>query len=176
MVKTGTLWYQHIETLWSSFRKWYSNPYPEWKLLCFNSNFTEIYIQGSNYQYASIGSDNDLAPKRWLAIIWPKGGYWLIYASLGPNYLTWKHICLIVDYILLHVYSVHSTKHCINIYLHDMSSQWKRLDKICIHQHRETVLSRIIWSKVLIDASDILQMNVGVPLVAFSESAMATLL
>ena len=52
----------------------YSNLYPELKLLCFNSNFAEIYIQGSNYQYASIGSDNDLVPNRRLAIIWLKGG------------------------------------------------------------------------------------------------------
>ena len=56
----------------------------------FNSNFIEVCCQGSNYQYASIGSENGLALNRQLAIIWTKGGlvYWCIYASLTLNELT----------------------------------------------------------------------------------------
>ena len=51
----------------------------EWILLYFNSNFTEICSQGSNYQYASTGSDYGLAPVRHQAFIWTKGG--LVYLA-----------------------------------------------------------------------------------------------
>ena len=37
-------------------------------------NFTEVCSQGSNQQYASIGSDNGLAPSRRQAIIWTNDG------------------------------------------------------------------------------------------------------
>ena len=36
----------------------------------FQINFTEICSLGSNWQYGSIGSDDDLAPNRQQAIIW----------------------------------------------------------------------------------------------------------
>ena len=36
----------------------------------FYLDFTEVYSQGSNQQYSSIGSDNGLAPARRQAIIW----------------------------------------------------------------------------------------------------------
>ena len=51
----------------------------------FTLKFTKIYSQGSNHQYASIGSDNGLVPNRQLAIIWTVAGlvYWCIYESLG---------------------------------------------------------------------------------------------
>ena len=41
-------------------------------------NFTEVCSQVSNWQYASIGSDNGLAPSRRQAIIWTNDdlGYW----------------------------------------------------------------------------------------------------
>ena len=46
-------------------------------------------VQGSNWQYSGIGSDNGLAPARWRAIIWTNDDllYWRIYtrhsASVG---------------------------------------------------------------------------------------------
>ena len=63
----------------------------QWKLLNFEQNFTEICALGSNWQYGSIGSDNGLAPNRWLTIIWSNVGmlYWCIYAWLDLSEL--KH-------------------------------------------------------------------------------------
>ena len=51
-------------------------------------------FQGSNYQYASVGSDNGLVPNTGQAIIWNKGGlvYRGIYATVGLNELS---ICLV---------------------------------------------------------------------------------
>ena len=43
-------------------------------LLNFYSYFAEIYSQGSNQQYASIGSDDGLALNRRQAIIWTNDG------------------------------------------------------------------------------------------------------
>ena len=62
----------------------------EWKLLYFNSNFTEVCSQKSNWQYASIGSDNGMAPNRRQAIIWDNAVpiHWRIYAALGGEELT----------------------------------------------------------------------------------------
>ena len=37
-------------------------------------DFTEVYSQGSNKQYSSIGSDGGMAPNRWQAIIWINDG------------------------------------------------------------------------------------------------------
>ena len=56
----------------------------------FDSNVPQICSQGSNWQYASIGSDNGLAPNRRQAIIWTNAGlvHWCIYVSLGFNELT----------------------------------------------------------------------------------------
>ena len=47
----------------------------------------EVYFQALNWQHTSIGSNNDLAPKRRQAIIWTSGGlvYWRIYASTSLN-------------------------------------------------------------------------------------------
>ena len=55
----------------------------------FHSIVSEICSHGSNYQYASIGSDDGLAPIRGQAIIWTNGDlvYWRIYASLCFNEL-----------------------------------------------------------------------------------------
>ena len=46
---------------------------------------TEICSLGSNWQYSSIGSDNDFAQTRRQVVIWTNDGivYRLIYASLG---------------------------------------------------------------------------------------------
>ena len=61
----------------------------EWKLLYFDSYFIEIYSQGSNFQYASIGSDNGMMLNKQQVIIWTKGGlvYWGIYASLTSQWV-----------------------------------------------------------------------------------------
>ena len=66
--------------------------FAEWKCLNLDENFTEICSQGSNWQYANIGSDNGLAPNRRQAIIWSNGGLGCrrIYASLGLNELMTK--------------------------------------------------------------------------------------
>ena len=122
----------------------FSNTYLEWKCL-YLIQISLKHISRA-HQYDSIASDHDLAPNRRPTIIWYKGGlvYWRKYASPALNDFMWKHIWFIVAYVLFHLYSLHSTNCCINIYLHDMSSQWKRHVKICIHQGSETVMSRMI--------------------------------
>ena len=62
----------------------------EWKYLNYDENFIEVCSQGSNWQYASIGSDNGSAPNRRQAIIWTNDdlGYRCINASLGLTELT----------------------------------------------------------------------------------------
>ena len=47
----------------------------EWKCMNFDSDFTELSSQGSNWQYLSTSSDNGLAPTRWQAIIWTNADY-----------------------------------------------------------------------------------------------------
>ena len=47
------------------------------KMFEFTEDFTEVYSQGSNGQYLSIGSYKGLVPKRRQAIIWTKVG--LVY-------------------------------------------------------------------------------------------------
>ena len=78
------------ETRWPPFsRRHFQMHFPEWKCVNFEWNFTELCSQGSNWQYASIGSDNGLVPNRRQAIIWNNGGLGcqLIYASRGLNEL-----------------------------------------------------------------------------------------
>ena len=72
-------------------------------LECFNFHwyFTEIYSQGSNWQYISIGWDNGLAPNRRQAIIWTNGG---MYASLGISKLS--HTVSIHYMHLLDMYNI----------------------------------------------------------------------
>ena len=55
----------------------------EWKRQNSDSNFTEICYQESNWQQASIGSGNSLAPNRRQAITWTNADpvYWCIYAA-----------------------------------------------------------------------------------------------
>ena len=98
-------------------QKTFSNASPWMKIIVFfNSNFTEICSQRSNYQYASIGSDNDLVPNRWKAIIWTKVGlvYWCIYASLGLNELTGT--LMTEEWSIFHVFFT--------------SSDWERFQKL----------------------------------------------
>ena len=56
----------------------------EWKLLYFESDFTEVCSLRSNWQLISIGTGNGLASNRWQAIIWTNDGlvYWRISASV----------------------------------------------------------------------------------------------
>ena len=62
----------------------------EWILFYFGSNFTEICSQRSNQQFASIGSDNGLAPNRRQAIIWTNDGlvYWRICVTWSGCFQT----------------------------------------------------------------------------------------
>ena len=55
----------------------------------YDYNFTEVYSQGSNWQYFSIGLDNGLALNSRQAIIWTNDDlfYQRIYASPGLNEL-----------------------------------------------------------------------------------------
>ena len=57
--------------LWPTFcRQHFNLHFLQWKLLCFDSNFTEICSQGYTSCYSSIHSDNSLVPNRRQAIIW----------------------------------------------------------------------------------------------------------
>ena len=60
----------------------------EWKFVHLDSNFTEICLQGPNWQ-ASISSDNGLVPNRQQDIIWTNDGLVFLhkFASLGLNEL-----------------------------------------------------------------------------------------
>ena len=66
----------------------------ESKILYSDSNVTEVYSQGSNWQYPSIASDNALAPPRRQAIIWTSvdSFHRRIYAALGGDELNNKHL------------------------------------------------------------------------------------
>ena len=56
--------------------------------------FTEVYSQGSNWQYPSIGLDNGLTPNGRQAIIWTNAApiLWRIYAALGGDELNSKRL------------------------------------------------------------------------------------
>ena len=68
----------------------FSNAFSWIKFTVFYSYFIKTYSQGSNYEYAIIGSDDGLTPCRRQAIIWTNDGlgWWHICASLGLNELT----------------------------------------------------------------------------------------
>ena len=75
-------WHMEAETKWSPFcRQHFQSHFLEWKLLCFDSNFTGICYQGSNRRLASICLVNGLAPYRRQAINWTNAGlvHWSIY-------------------------------------------------------------------------------------------------
>ena len=67
------VWYTKTETKWPRFcRRHFQMHFSEWESMYLYSIFTEICSPGSNYQSASIGSDNDLAPIKRQVIIWTK--------------------------------------------------------------------------------------------------------
>ena len=70
------------------------------EVLYFDSNFTEICSQGSNWQLPSTGSDNGLASNRRQAIIWTSADPidWLVYVALRGDELTegWENSPLIL--------------------------------------------------------------------------------
>ena len=73
----------NTETKWPIFpRRHFQVNFLEWKCVNFDQDSTDVCSQGSNLQYCSISSDNDLAPTN------DGLGWWRIYASLGPNELT----------------------------------------------------------------------------------------
>ena len=89
------------------FRTTFSNAFSWMKIISFYLNSVEIWIQGSNYHYIIIGSDDGLAPIRRQAIIWTNGDliYWRTYASLGSLVLATPFfkispICYHWNYIL----------------------------------------------------------------------------
>ena len=75
-----------------------------WTQFNSDSNFTEICSQESNWQYASIGSDNGLEPSMRQAIIWTNAYpvHQRIYVALGGDGLSsleWKHEVLFWQHI-----------------------------------------------------------------------------
>ena len=63
-------------TKWPRFRRrYFQMHFREWKVLYFDSNFTEVCSYGSNWQHVSIGSGNGMSPNDDLA-------HWRIYAAL----------------------------------------------------------------------------------------------
>ena len=68
---------QHIEAKikWPSISwRHFQMHFHEWKYANIDYDFIKICSQGSNVQYSGIGSDNDLAPTNWQAIIWTNDG------------------------------------------------------------------------------------------------------
>ena len=78
-------------------------------------------------QYSSIGSDNGLAPTRRQIIIWTNDGivYWNIYASLGPNVLTFQHNVHIF-YMRCHSKN-HRSEYALHIICEDSSGEYATL-------------------------------------------------
>ena len=69
-----------------------------WVLVCLgrgvgNSHFVEVCSKVPNKQYASVCTDNGLAPNRRQVIIWTIDGlaYWRIYAPVGLKDLMHKY-------------------------------------------------------------------------------------
>ena len=76
----------HIEakTKWpTSTRRHFQMHFLEWKSLNLEYNFNEVCLQVPNWQWYSIGWDNDLVPNRQQAIISTNDG------------LHWWHICVL---------------------------------------------------------------------------------
>ena len=59
----------------------FSDAFFQWKYLISFEISPELFSQGSNWQYTTIGSDNGLAPKRQQAIFWTNADpiHWRIY-------------------------------------------------------------------------------------------------
>ena len=83
---TGYVWLISPWTKWPPFwQRTFSLHFLEWKWQNSDSNFTEIFSKGSNWQQASIGSGNGLAPSRRQTITWTNHDpvRWRIYVALG---------------------------------------------------------------------------------------------
>ena len=83
-------WYFEAKTKWPPVcRRHFETDFLQWKLFYFDTNFTSMCSQGS-----IIGSNNGLAPNRWLAVIWTDDG--LVgrrkCASLGLSRLNKKSV------------------------------------------------------------------------------------
>ena len=65
----------------------FSNSFFVWKVMYFDSNFTEICSQGCNYKHARPGSDNGLASIKRQAIVCNQlwSGHYHVYASFGRH-------------------------------------------------------------------------------------------
>ena len=86
-------YHQVDETMWSPFR-WrpFQMQYHQWKILHFDSNFTEVCSWGSNWQRVCIGSGNGLVPNRRQAITWTNLDpvHLCMYAALGGDELSFE--------------------------------------------------------------------------------------
>ena len=90
-----------LRTKWTlSCRRYFQMHFREWKVLYFDTNFTEVCSLGFNWQKNSVGLDNGLAPNRRQAIIWTNADpiHGLTFAALGGDELNhWgraTHICV----------------------------------------------------------------------------------
>ena len=87
-------------TYWLPFRRQYfQTHFHEWKVLYFDSNFTEICSLVSNWQEVSIGSGNGVAPSRWQAITWTNADqvHQRIYATLGGDEV--RRVAVVINHI-----------------------------------------------------------------------------
>ena len=73
-------------------RRHFQFSFLEWKVLNFDSHFTEVCSQWSNQQLSSIGWDKGLVPNRRQIIIWTNdfGVYWRIYVNSQPRWDFWS--------------------------------------------------------------------------------------
>ena len=80
-----TAGFKHTEAepKWPSFSRRFEGHFLQWKGLNCNWNLIEICPLGFKWQYASIGSDKGLTPKRRQAIIWTSDCliHWRIYVT-----------------------------------------------------------------------------------------------
>ena len=92
-----------------------------WKVLYFDSNFTEVCSKGSNWQQVSTGSGNGLVLNRWQAITWTNAGpvHWHIYAALGTDELKIKG-----QLFLLHLSIKDTLSYSLHLSMANMSHEW----------------------------------------------------
>ena len=79
-------------------RRHFQMHFYEWKVLYFDSHFTEVFSQGSIWQYSSIVADNGLVSIRRQAIFWTNGDpvHRCIYTALGRGSFSsvgWWYLC-----------------------------------------------------------------------------------
>ena len=84
-------------TKWPPFRRrYFQMHFPDWKVLYFGWNFTEVFSWRYNWQQPSTGSDNGLAPYMRESIIWTNADpiHWRIYAALQGDGLKRSHFII----------------------------------------------------------------------------------